>query len=202
MERKKEATSTPVQLLSFFESVVRLKSVKRAGWVLKAGISNPESVSDHTYSMCAIGMILSDMLGLDTERVMKMIIIHDLAESIIGDYMPGEITRKKKRIDERKAMTSILYQVPVAVRSNYKGIWEEYQSNKTQVAKFVHKLDKLEMAIQATHYINEGHSNNMLFQFLDSARISLAKFNIDQDNHGHGDIITEILNSLMKSVVK
>lgn len=202
MERKREAISTPMQLLSFFESVVRLKSVKRAGWVLKAGISNPESVSDHTYSMCAIGMILSDMLGLDTERVMKMIIIHDLAESIIGDYMPGEIARKKKRIDERKAMTSILYQVPVAVRSNYKGIWEEYQSNKTQVAKFVHKLDKLEMAMQATHYINEGHSNKMLFQFLDSARISLAKLNIDQENHGRGDIITEILNSLMKRVVK
>lgn len=196
MERKREAISTPMQLLSFFESVVRLKSVKRAGWVLKAGISNPESVSDHTYSMCAIGMILSDMLGLDTERVMKMIIIHDLAESIIGDYMPSEIARKKKRRDERKAMTSILYQVPVAVRSNYKGIWEEYQSNKTQVAKFVHKLDKLEMAMQATHYINEGHSNKMLFQFLDSARISLAKLNIDQDNHGRGDIITEILNSL------
>jgi putative hydrolase of HD superfamily len=202
MERKKEATSTPVQLLSFFESVVRLKSVKRAGWVLKAGISNPESVSDHTYSMCAIGMILSDMLGLDTERVMKMIIIHDLAESIIGDYMPGEITRKKKRIDERKAMTSILYQMPVAIRSNYKGIWEEYQLNKTQVAKFVHKLDKLEMALQATQYINEGHPNKMLFQFLDSVRISLAKFNVNQDNQGHDDIIIEILNSLMKSIVK
>ena len=202
MERKKEATSTPVQLLSFFESVVRLKSVKRAGWDLKAGISNPESVSDHTYSMCAIGMILSDMLGLDTERVMKMIIIHDLAESIIGDYMPGEIARKKKRIDERKAMTSILYQMPVAVRSNYKGIWEEYQSNKTQVAKFVHKLDKLEMAMQATQYINEGHPNKMLFQFLDSARIYLAKFSIYQDNHSHVDIILEILNSLMKSIVK
>jgi putative hydrolase of HD superfamily len=202
MEKKREATSKPMQLLSFFESVVRLKSVKRAGWILKAGISNPESVSDHTYSMCAIGMILSDMLGLDTERVMKMIIIHDLAESIIGDYMPGEITRKKKRIDERKAMTSILYQMPVAIRSNYKGIWEEYQLNKTQVAKFVHKLDKLEMALQATQYINEGHPNKMLFQFLDSVRISLAKFNVNQDNQGHDDIIIEILNSLMKSIVK
>jgi putative hydrolase of HD superfamily len=92
--------------------------------------------------------------------------------------------------------------VPVAVRSNYKGIWEEYQSNKTQVAKFVHKLDKLEMALQATQYINEGHPNKMLFQFLDSVRISLAKFNVNQDNQGHDDIIIEILNSLMKSIVK
>ena len=202
MERKREASITLVQLLSFFELVVQLKSVKRAGWVLKAGISNPESVSDHTYSMCAIGMILSDMLGLDTERVMKMIMIHDLAESIIGDYMLGEIARKKKRTDERKAMTYILYQMPVAVRSNYKGIWKEYQSNKTQLARFVHKLDKLEMAMQAIWYINEGYPNNMLFQFLDSAIKSLAKFNIDQDNYGHCDIIIEILNSLMKKYSK
>src|SRR5215210_5416324 len=102
MNRKKESASIPTELISFFDSVLRLKSLKRAGWVAKAGISNPESVSDHTYSMCAIGMILSDMLGLDTERVMKMIILHDLAESIIGDYMPNEITREKKRSEEKK----------------------------------------------------------------------------------------------------
>ena len=201
MERKKEATSTPVQLLSFFESVVRLKSVKRAGWVLKAGISNPESVSDHTYSMCAIGMILSDMLGLDTERVMKMIIIHDLAESIIGDYMPNEITREKKRSEERKAMSCILYQVPSVARSSYEMIWQEYQANKTRAAKFVHKLDKLEMAIQSIRYINQGYSSKALLQFFASARRSLDKFDIDNKNLG-GDIMLGILHDLEVNIIK
>jgi putative hydrolases of HD superfamily len=202
MKTKKEADRAPAQLFSFIESVLRLKSVKRSGWVSKALISSPESVSDHTYAMCAIGMILSDMLGLDTERVTKMIIIHDLSESIIGDYMPGEIARKRKRIEERNAMTSILNQMPVAIRSNYRRIWEEYQANKTQVAKFVHKLDKLEMAMQAIQYINEGYPKKSLIKFLNSARRSLIKFNDDHDNHDRRDVILEILNSLEKIIVK
>lgn len=202
MKTKKEADQASAQLFSFIESVLRLKSVKRSGWVSKALISSPESVSDHTYAMCAIGMILSDMLGLDTERVTKMIIIHDLSESIIGDYMPGEIARKRKRIEERNAMTSILNQMPVAIRSNYRRIWEEYQANKTQVAKFVHKLDKLEMAMQARQYINEGYSNDTLIQFFGSARRSIGKYKIDQDDTPNGDIVLEILNTLEKSIMK
>jgi putative hydrolase of HD superfamily len=202
METKKEADRVSAQLFSFIETVLHLKSVKRSGWVSKALISSPESVSDHTYAMCAIGMILSDMLGLDTERVTKMIIIHDLSESIIGDYMPGEIARKRKRIEERKAMTSILNQMPVAIRSNYRRIWEEYQANKTQVAKFVHKLDKLEMAMQARQYINEGYSIETLIQFFGSARRSIGKYKIDQDDTPSGDIVLEILNTLEKSIMK
>ena len=201
MKSKKEVVNIPVQLLSFFESVLRLKSVKRAGWVSKAGISNAESVSDHTYSMCAMGMILSDMLGLDTEKVMKMIIIHDLAESIIGDYMPNEITREKKRLEEGKAMSSILYQVPSVARSSYEMIWQEYQANKTRAAKFVHKLDKLEMAIQSIQYINQGYSSKVLLQFFASARRSLGKFNIDNKNLG-SDIMVGILHDLEVNIIK
>lgn len=201
MKTKKEVDRVSAQLLPFIESVLRLKSVKRSGWA-KVLISSPESVSDHTFAMCAIGMILSDMLGLDTERVTKMIIIHDLSESIIGDYMPGEIARKRKRIEERNAMTSILNQMPVGIRFNYRRIWEEYQANKTQVAKFVHKLDKLEMAMQAIQYINEGYPKKSLIKFLNSAKRSLIKFNDDHDNHDRRDVILEILNSLEKIIVK
>jgi putative hydrolases of HD superfamily len=182
---KKDTNRATTQLFSFIELVLRLKSV-----------------SDHTYAMCAIGMILSDMLGFDTERVMKMVIIHDLPESITGDHMPGEITRKKKRIEEKRVMTSILRQVPSTIRSNYRKLWEEYQTNKTQIARFVHKLDKLEMAVQANQYINEGYPNKSLITFLSSARRSLNMFKDDHHNYGHRDIILEILDSLEKNIVK
>src|SRR5918911_237561 len=115
----------------FFQSVLRLKCVKRAGWVSKVRVNDPESVADHSYSMCAISMVLSDMLGLDTEKVMKMVILHDLAESITGDYMPEEITKKRKLTQEKKAMKSILCDLPSNIRSNYTEIWEEYILNKT-----------------------------------------------------------------------
>src|SRR5215213_10731591 len=120
-------------LTQFFEYVIRLKYVKRAGWISKVKVQNPESVADHTFSMCAISMVLSDILGLDTQRVMKMVILHDLAESIIGDYIPGQISEKHKRLKERKAINSILYCIPSDLRRNYKKIWNEYLQNKTDV---------------------------------------------------------------------
>jgi putative hydrolases of HD superfamily len=202
MKSKKETIPEPAQLISFFESVIRLKSVKRAGWVSKVGIANAESVSDHTYSMCMMGMILSDIFGMDTERVTKMILIHDLAESIIGDFMPDKITREKKRTEERKAMKHILRKVPSVVRSNYEKLWQEYRSNKTPVSRFVHQLDKLEMAIQAVEYANQGYPQKTLLEFFGSAKRSMITFNIDNKKLGSKDIIPELLHDLELNIVK
>ena len=153
----------------FFQSVLRLKCVKRAGWVSKVRVNDPESVADHSYSMCAISMVLSDMLRLDTEKVMKMVILHDLAESITGDYIPSEISKKQKLIQEKRAINSILYCLPADIRSDYKTIWQEYISNKTDIARFVHRIDKLEMMLQAKLYTKQGYSHKLLAQFFNSA---------------------------------
>ena len=130
--KKKKTDLTP-----FFQHVLRLKHVKRAGWISRAQISNPESVADHSYSVCAISMALSDILGLNTERVMKMAILHDLPESIVGDFVPGEVTKKKKRGEETNAIETILQSIPPCIRSDYKGIWLEYLLNKTDIARLV-----------------------------------------------------------------
>jgi putative hydrolases of HD superfamily len=163
----------------FFRYPIRLKYVKRAGWISKIKVQNPESVADHTFSMCAISMVLSDILGLDTERVMKMVILHDLSESIIGDYMPDEISKKHKILKEKNAMNSILHCIPPNVRQDYKKIWNEYLQNKTDVAQLVHKVDKLEMLLQAKQYAKEGYSKELLAQFFVSAK---GHANDDNDN--------------------
>ena len=58
--------------------------------------------------MATIAMLLSDMMGLDTHKVIKMVLMHDLAESIVGDYMPGDVTPRQKLAKEKKAMRLIL----------------------------------------------------------------------------------------------
>ena len=99
-------------------------------------------------------------------------------------------------------MTSILRQMPFTIRSNYRKLWKEYQTNKTQIARFVHRLDKLELAIQAIQYINDGYPNKSLITFLSSARRSLIKSKDDHNNHSRNDVMLEILNSLEKNIVK
>ncbi|HEY3094195.1 MAG TPA: HD domain-containing protein [Nitrososphaera sp.] len=180
-------------LSPFFHSVLQLKSVKRAGWISKVNINDAESVSDHTFSMCAMAMLLSDMLGLDTRRVMKMGILHDLAESIVGDYMPGDVSASQKLAKEKRAMKSILSCLPKKIRAEYEGIWLEYLHNRTGAAKFIHRVDKLEMALQANQYAKQGYSGKLLTPFFESAKRSVGD---------EGDIVSEILNSLRQASAK
>lgn len=174
-------------LAPFFDAVIGLKYVRRAGWAAKVGIKDPESVADHSFAMCAVGMALSDILGLDTRKVLKMIVLHDLAESMVGDYMPGEVSTGQKRQEESGAMKKILACLPAKVRSDYSEIWREYLQGKTKEARFVHRIDKLEMALQAARYARDGHSEELLGQFFESAHKA-----VDVND----DILTEILKSL------
>lgn len=177
---------------SFFKAVLDLKSVNRTGWASKAEISSPESVADHVFSMCASGMLISDILGLDTEKAMRMILLHDLAESIVGDYMPGQVSEVQKKKEEDAAMKKILASLPAKIKRQYAEIWREYLQNKTELSRFVHRIDKLEMALQADRYKSQGHSDK-LDQFFESAHKTVDS----QD-----DILKDILKALNRSASK
>ncbi len=169
---------------------MQLKSVKRAGWVSKLGVGDAESVADHSFSLCAMAMLLSDIMGLDTKKAMKMVVLHDLSESITGDYIPGDITAAEKDEMEKKTMSKILSSLPSEVRSEYLEIWTEYLQNRSEVARFVHRIDKLEMAMQARKYASKGHAEEQLVPFFESAKQAVGD---------EGDIVNQILSSLSDS---
>ncbi len=157
-------------ILDFFKTMINLKKIHRQGWIDKLSITHPESVADHTYSMAMMGMIISDLENYNFEKITKMILLHDLAESKIGDYTPGQIDLKKKNEIENEAFLKILVDLPVSIKSQYHIIWKEYQENSSAESQIVHQLDKLEMALQAKTYQNEGHSTEKLESFFESAK--------------------------------
>jgi putative hydrolase of HD superfamily len=83
-------------LEDFLKTTIKLKTVPRQGWINKLGIKDPESVADHCYSMAVMAMVFSDLKKLDTEKIIKMTLLHDLAEAITGDLTPDDATRSKK----------------------------------------------------------------------------------------------------------
>lgn len=181
-------SSQKSDLVSFFRVVCNLKKTKRSGWIHKSDISSPESVADHSYSMCMMSMVLSDMIDLDTEHIMKMANLHDLAESFVGDNMPDKISYEEKVLLEDKAMIKIISKLPSFLRGKYLDIWNEYIDNSTVSAKFVHNMDKLEMALQAKEYEFEGYSKQSLQIFLKSAT--------DYISNDSFDIVFEILQTI------
>ncbi len=168
-----------LNLVSFFRIVCNLKTIKRSGWIHKSNITSPESVADHSYSMCMMSMILAEIMNLDSGYVMKMVIIHDLAESMVGDHMPDNISSEEKQLLEDKAMKKIISKLPNSLRKNYLRIWNEYNNNITVNAKFVHNMDKLEMALQAKEYEFEGYPKEVLQPFIKSATDYISKERFD-----------------------
>ena len=157
-------------ILDFFKTAINLKKIHRQGWIDKLSILKPESVADHSYSMAIMGMVISDLENYNSEKIIKMILLHDLAESKIGDYIPGQIDLERKNEIENTAFLKILEDLPNSLKSPYQNLWKEYQENISPESKIVHQIDKLEMVLQAKTYQDEGHSKEQLESFYESAK--------------------------------
>ncbi len=172
-----KATLENSSLIEFFESVLVLKTISRKGWQKRLGMKNPESVSDHTFGVAILSMILSDRKGLDSAKAIKMALLHDMAESVTGDITPGEMSPAKKKKLEHLAMKKILSTLGM---KKYLIIWSEYEKGTSKEATLVHQIDKLEMALQARRYQKSGVSKRKLAPFFDSARKQITDSDIVQ----------------------
>lgn len=158
-----------MRLTEFFREAAKLKEVRRSGWISKLAVSDGESVADHSYSVAVIGMVLSDVAGLDSNKVIKMSLLHDLAESRIGDLVPGEILGDEKARIEDEAFADIISTLPARLQSEYHAIWNEYCASDTPEAILVHQVDRLEMALQASTYAENGRTERGIEEFIESA---------------------------------
>ena len=140
----------------FFFQIAGFKNLPRTGWKVKLNVENSESVAEHSYMMSVMAMVLSDIKELNTEKILKMSILHDWAESKIGDFMPNEISSEKKTELEEYAMSEILDDLPSKIKNDYYDIWNDYKDSSSKEAKFVHELDRLEMALQGKIYEKEN----------------------------------------------
>jgi len=161
-------------ILDFFKTAANLKKISRQGWMDKLSLESPESVADHSYSMAVIGMVISDLENYNSEKILKMILLHDLAESKIGDYTPKQLGKEKKNKLENNAFNEIIKSLPDLIKSQYLQIWQEYQENNSPESKIVHQIDKLEMTLQAKIYEKDGYSQEKLETFFESAKTDIT----------------------------
>jgi putative hydrolase of HD superfamily len=163
-----------IMILDFFKTAINLKNISRQGWIDKLSLKHPESVADHSYSMAIMGMLISDLENYDSEKILKMILLHDLAESKIGDYTPDEIDKDEKVRIENNSFFEITKKLPTIIKSQYDELLKEYQNHTTPESQIVHQIDKLEMALQAKTYQKEGIPKEKIESFLEYARISIT----------------------------
>nr|XP_008993238.2 5'-deoxynucleotidase HDDC2 isoform X2 [Callithrix jacchus] len=154
-------------LLQFLRLMGQLKRVPRTGWVYR-NVQRPESVSDHMYRMAIMAMVIKDD-RLNKDRCVRLALVHDMAECIVGDIAPADnIPKEEKHRREEEAMKQITQLLPEDLRKELYELWEEYETQSSAEAKFVKQLDQCEMILQASEYEDLEHKPGRLQDFYDS----------------------------------
>lgn len=140
------------------ESVNKLKAEPRAGWV-PLGVPREmiQSVAGHHADTMKMAFIIAAQ-NIDPPHIAKMMSVHDLAESVTGDFISGgrfkaAITKPEKQRLERIVMRMLLQDFPDEdAAREINTLWEEYEDGKTANAVIAHDIDKVEMVMQAQYY--------------------------------------------------
>ncbi|XP_020646398.2 5'-deoxynucleotidase HDDC2 [Pogona vitticeps] len=154
-------------LLQFLKLVGQLKRVPRTGWVYRK-VANPESVSDHMYRMAIMAMVTEDET-LNKDKCIRLALVHDMAECIVGDIAPADnISKEEKHRREEEAMKHLTKLLSEDLRKEIFDLWEEYECQSSEEARFVKQLDQCEMILQALEYEELEKRPGTLQDFYDS----------------------------------
>ena len=144
-------------VLDFYVLCNKLKDVIRTGWK-DWGVDRVrvESVAEHVYGvqMLAVAMWAEFEYDIDIMKVLTMLAVHEMEETIIGDITFFQKTREEKEELGHKAVIEIFKKISNA--ENIKELIFEFDERKTKEAKFAYYCDKLECDIQAKLYDEEN----------------------------------------------
>ncbi len=167
-----------VHLVKFFHAAEQLKREKRKGW-LDRGVKDAESVADHSFRLALMAMVFAERQHLDVCKCVKMALVHDLPEALVGDSIsrPGdeanEELRQKKHEKEEKALKEIVGNLGKKNAEQIFSLWQEFEERKTKEARLVFELDRLEATFQAAEYVNKGLIKASVKTFFDYANSRL-----------------------------
>ena len=175
-------------VVDFMDIVGKSKKLLRSGWINEK-IKDPESVAEHSFRVSVLAMVISDSLGLDKEKLIKMALIHDLGEVITGDivWSSGNIIDIKKRTEKEKMEKLGLERIFKILENSdeYKKIFEEMIERSSEEAKIFWQIDKLEMAMQALEYERDEYKN-------------LEKFFVNADLQIETPLLRKIFDEILK----
>lgn len=133
------------QQIAFLDEADKLKSVLRATTL--ADGSRAENSAEHSWHLTLYALVLADQAGpdVDINRVIKMLILHDLVEIDAGDNpIFGDLDHAAIAAQEQVAADRIFGLLPDDIAANLRPIWEEFEAAETPSAQFAKALDRFQ----------------------------------------------------------
>ena len=132
---------------AFLNEAVRLKHVMRATTTVDG--TRPENSGEHSWHLALYALVLADQAGpgVDINRVIRMLLIHDLVEIDVGDVpihsQNGQAhASAETQAAEARAADRIFGLLPEDVGTDLRALWEEFEAAETPDARFAKSLDR------------------------------------------------------------
>lgn len=133
------------QQLAFLREIDQLKTVVRQSPLLDR--SRRENSAEHSWHLALYALVLKDHAHstIDIDRVLRMLLLHDIVEIDVGD-MPihGGTSYEQQAQLEAAAATRLFGLLPTAQGEAMRALWQEFEAAQSDDARFAKALDRFQ----------------------------------------------------------
>jgi putative hydrolase of HD superfamily len=143
------ATERLARQIAFLVEADRLKNVLRRTPLTDN--SRLENSAEHSWHLALAAMALQEYgpAGLDTARVLELLVLHDLVEIDAGDtFAYDRAAYESKAERERAAADRIFGLLPPDQAQRFRRAWDEFEAMETPESRFANALDRLQALLQ------------------------------------------------------
>jgi putative hydrolase of HD superfamily len=144
------------KIFDFIIEIEKLKDVYRK--TRPVGLDRFENSAEHSWHVSLCALLLKEYANekIDIDRVIKMLLIHDLGEIDAGDTIVYESENQEVKDNEEAGLNRILALLPKHQQKEYKQLWEEFESTQTPESKYAKAIDRIPPLLHNLH--GDGHS--------------------------------------------
>jgi putative hydrolases of HD superfamily len=144
-----EATRRLERQLDFIRELDRLKSVVRRTSLIDR--SRLENTAEHTWHLSTMAVVLAEHApaGASIERVVEMLLVHDIVEIDAGDTFAFDGAANLGKAEREQAAASRLFGLlPDDLARRFRALWEDFEAGESPDARFANALDRMQALVQ------------------------------------------------------
>jgi putative hydrolase of HD superfamily len=131
------------KIVDFILELEKLKGVTRK--VRPLGLDRYENSAEHSWQLALLAASLAQYAepAIDINRVISMLLVHDIGEIDAGDTMVFvEGGWEERKAAELAAVTRIFGMLPENHGEKFLALWKEFDRAETAEARFAHAVDR------------------------------------------------------------
>lgn len=164
------------KITNFLFEIASMRRIRRAHSQVIKGVE--ENISDHSFRVAVIGMLLANLEKCDENKVLKMCLFHDVAEARTGDS--NYINKQYDQLFEEEARKDQMNQLPF--ENEMLAVLDEYEKRKSTESKVSKDADLLDqMVLQQEHFYNDVENHKKWQDHTEKSLVTTSAKQIAKD---------------------